>query len=79
MLVGAKKDKSVNFRINVNNVLDKIYIAESRTNIFADDFVSGTSGPTYTSAGKTYDGVATANSVFFGFGRTWNFTLNYDF
>jgi outer membrane receptor protein involved in Fe transport len=79
MLVGAKKDKSVNFRINVNNVLDEIYISESRTNIFADDFVSGTSGPTYASAGKTYDGVATANQVFFGFGRTWNFSLRYDF
>lgn len=79
MLVGAKKDKSVNFRINVNNVLDKTYIAESRTNIFADDFVSGTSGPTYASAGKTYDGIANKNEVFFGFGRTWNFSLRYDF
>ncbi|REG99132.1 TonB-dependent receptor [Flavobacterium aquicola] len=79
MLVGAKKNKSVNFRINVNNVLDEVYIAESRSNIFADDFISGTSGPTYASAGRTYDGVADANQVFFGFGRTWNFSLRYDF
>lgn len=79
MLVGAKKDKSVNFRLNVNNVFDEIYIAESRSNIFADDFVSGSSGPTYASAGKTYNGVADANQVFFGFGRTWNFSLRYDF
>ena len=80
MLVGKNKDRSLNFRLNVNNVLDKIYIAESRTNIFADDFISGTSGPTYASTpGRTYNGVADANQVFFGFGRTWNFTLRYNF
>ncbi|MEA9415185.1 TonB-dependent receptor [Flavobacterium sp. PL02] len=79
MLVGKDKDKSMNFRLNVNNVLDKIYIAESRTNFFADDFVNGKNGPTYASAGKTYDGIATGNQVYFGFGRTWNFTLRYDF
>jgi outer membrane cobalamin receptor len=79
MLVGKDKANTVNFRINVNNVLDKVYIAESRTNIFADDYVTGTSGPTYESAGKTYNGVATANQVFFGFGRTWNFGINYNF
>ncbi|OUL62155.1 TonB-dependent receptor [Flavobacterium sp. AJR] len=79
MLVGKDKNRSMNFRLNVNNVLDKIYIAESRTNYFTDDFVNGKNGPTYASAGKIYDGVATGNQVFFGFGRTWNFTLRYDF
>ncbi|MFH7015913.1 TonB-dependent receptor [Flavobacterium sp. FlaQc-47] len=85
MLTGKNKDKSVNFRLNVNNLFDKVYIAESRTNIFADDNlpVSGTQAPgangTYASKGLLYDGVATSNQVFFGFGRTWNFTLRYDF
>ena len=79
MLVGKNNSNSLNFRINVNNVLDEVYIAESRTNIFADDFVSGTSGPTYTSSGKVYDGVANKNEVYFGFGRTWNFSLRYNF
>jgi outer membrane cobalamin receptor len=69
MLVGANKSKSVNFRVNVNNVLDETYIAESRTNNFAADFP----------AQSTYKGIATNNQVFFGFGRTWNFTLRYDF
>ena len=73
------KNNSLNFRLNVNNVLDEVYIAESRTNIFADDFVSGTSGPTYASSGKVYNGVANKNEVFFGFGRTWNFSLRYNF
>ncbi|MCG9793193.1 TonB-dependent receptor [Flavobacterium algicola] len=79
LLVGKKKDDSVNFRLNVNNVLDKVYIAESKTNVFASDFVSGTSGATYASSGATYQGVATSNNVYFGFGRTWNFSLRYNF
>lgn len=79
IFVDKKRGDSFNLRLNINNVLDKTYIAESRTNIFADDFVSGTSGPTYASAGKTYDGLANTNQVYFGFGRTWNFSLRYDF
>ncbi len=79
MIVGKNRDNSLNFRLNVNNVLDEVYIAESRTNIFASDFVSGTSGATWESAGRTYNGVANGNQVFFGFGRTWNFSLRYNF
>jgi hypothetical protein len=79
LLLGTDKSKSLNFRLNINNVLDEVYIAESRSNIFATDFVSGTSGATYASAGKTFNGVADANQVFFGFGRTWNFTMRYNF
>ena len=77
MLVGKGKSDSVNFRLNVNNVFDKIYIAESSTNVFASDIKSGTQ--TYEQAGATYNGVATANKVFFGFGRTWNFGISYNF
>jgi len=85
MLTGKNKDKSVNFRLNVNNVLDKTYIAESRTNTFADDNLPVATGQpagskgTYASNGMLYNGVANVNQVFFGFGRTWNFSLRYDF
>jgi outer membrane cobalamin receptor len=83
MLVGKDKSNSVNFRWNVNNVLDKIYIAESNLNIFASDIKTPASGSTpavtYEQAGAVYKGIATANTVFFGFGRTWNFTLSYNF
>ncbi len=79
IFVDKKRGDSFNLRLNVNNVLDEVYIAESKSNIFASDFISGTSGPTYASAGKTYNGVATANNVYFGFGRTWNFSLRYNF
>jgi outer membrane receptor protein involved in Fe transport len=77
MLVGKDKANSVNFRANVNNLLDTVYIAESRTNIFADDIKSGTT--TYEQQGAVYNGVATANQVYFGFGRTWNFGITYKF
>jgi len=76
---------ALNFRLNVNNVFDKIFINESFTNIFANDNLpvatgqpAGSNG-TYASNGQLYNGVATANRVYFGYGRTWNFSLRYDF
>jgi outer membrane receptor protein involved in Fe transport len=79
LLVGRDKANSVNFRLNVNNLLNEIYIAESKTNIFASDYISGTSGPTYDMMRRTYNGVADGNQVYFGFGRTWNFSIRYNF
>ncbi|KRD11627.1 TonB-dependent receptor [Flavobacterium sp. Root901] len=68
-LVGKQKSNSVGFRLNVNNVFDYTYIAEAKTNFFAADY------PTQ----PTYKGISTNNQVYFGFGRTWNFSLRYDF
>ena len=67
LLVGKNKDNSVQLRVNVNNVLDEVYISESRTNNFTT--------PTSTN----YNGVNVTNQVYFGFGRTWNFSLRYNF
>ncbi len=81
----APKLGSLNFRLNVNNVFDKTFINESFTNIFADDNLPVANGQpvgskgTYASNGQLYNGIATANKVYFGFGRTWNFSLRYDF
>ena len=55
------------FRVNVNNVFDSVYIAESETNIHADE------------SSETWNGVDTRNSVWYGFGRTWNTSLRYSF
>ena len=55
------------FRTNVNNVLNTTYIAESNTNIHATD------------GSDTWNGVDTRNFVWFGFGRTWNASLKYNF
>ena len=54
-------------RANINNLLDTTYIAESNSNIHAD------------STSKTWNGIDVRNSVWFGFGRTWNFSLKKKF
>jgi len=55
------------FRANINNLFDTYYIAESETNIHADE------------SSVTWNGVDVRNSVWFGFGRTWNASLKYNF
>jgi outer membrane receptor protein involved in Fe transport len=57
----------LSLRANVNNLLDTEYIAESNTNIHA------------TSGSTTWNGVDVSNSVWFGFGTTWNASLKYRF
>ena len=54
-------------RGNVNNLLNTTYIAESNSNIHADE------------NSVTWNGVDVRNSVWFGFGRTWNASLKYNF
>jgi len=54
-------------RANVNNLLDETYIAESNSNIHA------------TPGNTTWNGIDVRNSVWFGFGRTWNVSLKYKF
>lgn len=58
---------SFTLRGNINNLFDTVYIAESETNIHAD------------SSSDTWNGVDVRNSVWFGFGRTWNISLKYKF
>ena len=54
-------------RGNVNNLLDTYYIAESNSNI-------------HSGAGsQTWNGIDTRNSVWFGFGRTFNVSLKKKF
>lgn len=98
MLIGKNKSNSVNFRLNVNNLLDKIYISESASNQFTatEAEFNGNTGngsglkgaiasPTkYTTYADyqnrgIYKGTDVRNNVNFGFGRTWNFSLRYNF
>lgn len=86
MLVGKGKADSVNFRLNVNNLLDTTYISEANSNVATgmnrSDFASGTAGntayATYMAQGE-YKGIHQSNAVYFGFGRTWNFGISYNF
>ena len=80
MPVGKDKTDSVNFRLNINNLLDTVYIAESKTNTFAKtraDFTTDAAFQTYSNT--LYKGLDPSNQVFFGFGRTWNFGITYNF
>ncbi len=54
-------------RLNVNNVLDEEYISESLTNRHVESGVD------------TYKGVSVKNQAYFGYGRTWNFSMRLKF
>ncbi|MDH5412837.1 MAG: TonB-dependent receptor [Flavobacteriaceae bacterium] len=60
---------SVNFRFNVNNLADQLYISESQTNYH----------PGERGNNDTFMGVNTSNRVYWGFGRTWNATVRFNF
>ncbi len=60
-------NNTINLAVNVNNVFDTEYIAESLSNTFADG------------SNPTYNGIDVSNKVFFGFGRTWNASIRYNF
>ena len=81
MLVGKDKKDSVNFRVNINNVFDEIYLSELTSNIKVTDNISSTNAAlgTYQSKGRVYNGIADGNQGFFGFGRTWNVAVRYNF
>ncbi|WP_326981836.1 TonB-dependent receptor [Chryseobacterium sp. MYb264] len=68
---------------NVYNLFNKIYISDSATSIFGTDKITGNTDPdkgkTYEEAGRMYNGVATANRAYFGFGTTWAATLSFNF
>ncbi len=61
-------EKTLKFRVNVNNVFDEVYISESDSNIAAS-----------STASENYRGVNKDNRVYFGFGRTFNASLQFKF
>lgn len=61
----AQNDLSV--RINVNNLFNTTYIAESNSNIHS------------TTGSETWNGIDVRNYVWFGFGTTWNLSVRYNF
>lgn len=81
MLLGKDKTNSLNFRINVNNLFDEVYLSELRSAIKTTDNVNNNdpSQGTYQSNGRVYNGIADGNQGYFGFGRTWNVSLRYNF
>ena len=73
-------DDRVILSANVYNLFDTVYISDGKSSIFGDDKVStAVNAQTYEQAGQMYKGIATANSVYFGFGRTWAASISYRF
>lgn len=64
--VGDKK-QNIQFRLNVNNILDKFYIENSSTNFFAEE------------GDETWEGINVNNKVDLGYGTTWNFSIRFNF
>lgn len=64
------REQSLSFRLNLDNVLNTLYISESATNIFKGD-----KGAT----NNEFMGINTGNQVAFGFGFTWNVSVRYNF
>ncbi|WP_166921191.1 TonB-dependent receptor [Flavobacterium poyangense] len=67
LFVGKGKHDSIGFRVNVNNVFDEVYLSEL------------TSATATTATSTNYRGINVTNNGFFGIGRTWNFSLRYNF
>lgn len=65
--LGDDASKSLDLRANLNNVLDREYISELSSNNSA------------VGATSTYKGINTSNRGYFGYGRTWNVSLKYNF
>jgi iron complex outermembrane recepter protein len=65
--IPTQKNESFQIRFNVNNLLDKKFIESSSTAI---DFVD---------AASSWQGVNVNNKVRFGYGRTWNLSVRYNF
>ncbi len=75
-------------RGNVYNLLDKVYISESNTNILSNltqedfkkaDGTNDTAAFAAYQAVPTWNGVKQTNQVYFGYGRTWSATLSFNF
>ena len=67
MLLGKDDDKSLQFRLNVNNVFGEVYLEYSDENKHVE------------TGDQAWNGVNTENRVRFGYGRTWNFSLRFNF
>lgn len=60
-------NNKIGLAVNVNNLFNTEYLAESLTNTFVGQ------------GDDTYNGISTRNKAFFGFGRTWNVSARYNF
>jgi hypothetical protein len=65
--IGENKDKSLDFRLNVNNLFYEVYLSDLRT------------ANTAEAGDTTWNGINVTNQGIFGWGRTWNASVRYNF
>ena len=68
MLLGKNDDKSLQFRVNSYNITDQLYL----------ESVSGNTAAS-SNPSENWIGINTSNTVRFGYGRIWNFSIRYNF
>ncbi|MRI63212.1 TonB-dependent receptor [Ornithobacterium rhinotracheale] len=68
--------QKLQFRLNVNNLFDTTYISELKEDYGTKSVFKVDSN---TKQSDIYKGLNTANTVYFGYGRTWNFSVAYKF
>ena len=68
MLVGKDDRNSLQFRVNVNNVFGEVYLESVNGNTAAS-----------MNPDENYKGVNTSNTGRFGYGRTWNTSIRFNF
>jgi len=67
MLVGKDDKNSIQFRLNINNVFSEVYLEYSDENKHVE------------SGDEAWNGVNVENRVRFGYGRTWNTSIRFNF
>lgn len=68
MLLGKEDQNSLQFRVNINNIFDEVYLESVNENI------ARSANPS-----ENYKGVNINNQGRFGYGRTWNVSMRYNF
>lgn len=68
MLVGKDDRNSLQFRVNINNIFDEVYLESVNGNTAAS-----------LNPEENYKGVNTSNTGRFGYGRTWNTSIRFNF
>ena len=68
MLVGKDDKNSLQFRVNINNIFDEVYLESVNGNTAAS-----------LNPEENYKGVNASNTGRFGYGRTWNTSIRFNF
>ncbi|AUP79760.1 TonB-dependent receptor [Flavivirga eckloniae] len=67
-VVGKQDTNSIQFRVNINNIFDEVYLESLNQNQIAS-----------TDPTENWKGINRSNQGRFGYGRTWTFSMRFNF